>query len=738
VVGGLGHDDARELLASVIRGPLDELVGERIVAETRGNPLALLELPRGFRPAELAGGFGLGGTLSLSGRIEESFQRRLEALPAETQRLLLVAAAEPVGDPLLVWRAAKRIGMRVEAGDPAAAAGLVEFGRRVRFRHPLVRSAVYRAASPGDRRRVHGALAEATDPRVDPDRRAWHRAQATPGPDEDVAAELERSAGRAQARGGLAAAAAFLERAVELTLDPARRGERALAAAQAKQQAGAPDAALGLLAIAEEGPLDELQRARADLLSAQIAFAVNRGSDAPPLLLRAAKRLEPLDVVLARETYLDAFGAAMFAGRLSSGVGVLGVAEAARAAPSPPQPPRPADLLLDGLALLLTEGYTAGGPTLKRALSAFRDKPGFSSTELRWAWLAGRIAINLWDYETWAVLTARHVQVARETGALSELPVALNSQMGVETFAGELAAASSLVEELETVSGATGSHFPPYGALALAAFRGREAEVVQLTGANVEEIVRRGEGMGVAVTQWASALLYNGLGRYENALAAAEQASEYPEELALSTWVLVELIEAAARAGRPARAAEAIRQLSETTRAGGTDWALGIEARSRALLSERETAERRYREAIDRLGRTRVRVELARAPCVRRVAAPRAPATGRARAAAHRPRAVRVDGDRGVRRARRPRAARHRRARPQTHRPDQRPAHRAGDADRAARPRRPLQPRDRRPPVHQPAHRRVPPAQGLHQARHQLAQPARPRPPLLSHPRRGR
>jgi hypothetical protein len=362
VVHGLRHDDARELLASVIRGPLDELVGERIVAETRGNPLALLELPRGFIPAELAGGFGLGGTLSLSGRIEESYQRRLEALPAETQRLLLVAAAEPVGDPLLVWRAAKRMGMSVEAGDPAATAGLLEFGGQVRFRHPLVRSAVYRAASPGDRRRVHGALAEATDPKVDPDRRAWHRAQATPGPDEDVAAELERSAGRAQARGGLAAAAAFLERAVKLTLDPARRGERALGAAQAKGLAGDLDAALALLATAQAGPLDEFGRARVDLLRAQIAFAVERGGDAPALLLAAARRLEPLDATLARETYLDALSAALFVGHLSSGVGVLGVAEAARAAPPPPQPPRPADPLLDGLALLLTEGYTAAAP----------------------------------------------------------------------------------------------------------------------------------------------------------------------------------------------------------------------------------------------------------------------------------------------------------------------------------------------------------------------------------------
>ena len=264
-VGGLGEGDARELLGSVIGGPLDERVRDRIVAETRGNPLALLELPRGVP--------GVPGVPGLSGRIEESFRRRLEVLPAATQLLMLVAAAEPAGEPALVWRAAERLGIGAEALAPAADAGLLTIGERVVFRHPLVRSAVYRAAPPADRRAAHRALAGATDPQADPDRCAWHRAQATLGPDEDVAAELERSAGRAQARGGLAAAAAFLERAAALTLDPARRAERALAAAEAKYQAGAFDAALGLLGTAEAGPPDQLRRARADRLRGQIAFS---------------------------------------------------------------------------------------------------------------------------------------------------------------------------------------------------------------------------------------------------------------------------------------------------------------------------------------------------------------------------------------------------------------------------------------------------------------------------------
>jgi DNA-binding CsgD family transcriptional regulator/tetratricopeptide (TPR) repeat protein len=615
VVHGLRHDDARELLTSVIRGPLDELVGERIVAETRGNPLALLELPQGLTPAELAGGFGLGGTLPLSGRIEESFQWRLEALPAETQRLLLVAAAEPVGDPVLVWRAATRIGVSVEAGDPAAAAGLLEFGGRVRFRHPLMRSAVYRSALPGDRRRVHHALAEATDPEVDPDRRAWHRAQATPGPDDDVAAELERSAGRAQARGGLAAAA-FLERAAGLTPEPARRAERALAAAQAKQQAGAPDAALELLAIAEEGPLDELRRARVDLLRAQIAFAVNRGSDAPPLLLRAAKRLEPLDAALARETYLDAFGAAMFAGRLATGSGLLNVATTARAAPSSSQPPRAPDLLLDGLARRFTDGYAAGTPMLKRALGAFRSKDLPREEGLRWLWLACTTAVDLWDDEAWEVLADRHLQLVRDAGALALLPIALSTRGAVHMYAGELSAAAALLEEVKAVTEATASPLAPHGALALAALQGHEAEAAQLIDATVSDVERRGEGIGLAVVHWASSLLYNGLGRYEDALTAAQKANEHAEAQVGSMWAPVELVEAATRSGNPDRAAVALQELAEMTRASGTDWALGIEARSRALLSENEAAERLYREAIDRLGRTRVRVELARAHLV--------------------------------------------------------------------------------------------------------------------------
>ena len=613
VVEGLRDEDACELLASVIRGPLDDRIRDRIVAETRGNPLALLELPRGLTPAELAGGFGLPDAMALSGRIEESFQQRVDAQPKQTKLLLLVAAAEPVGDPILVRRAAERIGLSVEAPGPAEAAGLLELGARVRFRHPLVRSAVYRSAALTDRRSAHAALAKVTDPEVDPDRRAWHLAQAVAGPDEDVAAELERSAGRAQARGGLAAAAAFLERSAELTPDPARRGMRALDAAQATLQAGAFDPALVLLATAEAGPLDDLPRARIDLLRAQIAFASSRGNEAPPLLLAAARRLERLDAGLARETYLDAFSAAMFAGRLASGPGLLEVAQAARQAPPPPPQPRKGDMLLNGLAVLFTDGYPAAMPLSKRALQAFCSEDITVEEGLRWLWLASVTAADLWDDESWYVLSNRHVKIAREAGALSELPLALNSRVYVHMFAGELAAAASLVEEVQAVREATGSNLAAYGALGLAAWRGREGEAGDLIEASMREVVPRGEGIGVTVTQWASALLSNGLGKYQDALVAARQAGEHPQELGVANWGLTELVEAAARSGVTELAADALERLSAMTRASGTDWALGIEARSGALLNEGDAAERLYLEALDRLGRTSIRVELARA-----------------------------------------------------------------------------------------------------------------------------
>jgi DNA-binding CsgD family transcriptional regulator len=612
VVDGLGDDDARVLLASVIRGPLDERVRETIVAETRGNPLALLELPRGLTPAELAGGFALAEAQPLADRIQQSFLRRARSLPPRSQRLLLTAAAEPLADVALLWRAAERLGVGPDAVGSAEAAGLIEVGARVRFRHPLVRSAIYRAATPDDRREVHHALAEATDPEADPDRQAWHRAHAAGGLDEAVAADLERSADRAQSRGGVAAVAAFLARAAELTPDPARRGARALAAAQAKLEAGAPEAAHALLATAELTPLDELQRARLQRLRAQIAFALRRGGDAPALLLDAAKRLVPLDPGLARETCLEALAAALFAGPLGDGRELLQVVHAT---PPGSNPPAAIDLLLNGVATWATEGYAAAVAPLREALEAFRHDDGDNPANDRWLWLACRVAADLWEHEIWDELATSGVRRARESGALSILPIAASYRAGVHVHAGEFAEAWALLEEADAVTQATNTALLVQAKQMVAAYRGDEAEALELIAAGRPEATARGQGMALSMIECANALLFNGLGRYEEALAAAERACAH-DELSLYALALVELVEAAARSNRPELAATALERLSERTQASGTDWALGLQARSRALLTDGPSAEPFYEEAVERLARGRVAPHLARAQLV--------------------------------------------------------------------------------------------------------------------------
>ena len=612
-VAGLPDADARALLESALAGPLDARAADLIVSETGGNPLALLELSRGLTPVELAGGFGLPFAAPLPSRIGDSFRRQLDALPDPTRRLLLVAAADPSGDPVLVRRAAGRLGIPPQAAGPAVEAGLLEFRARVWFRHPLLRSAVYRSASPQHRQEAHLALAEVTDPRIDPDRRAWHRAKAAVAPDEEVAAELESSAGRAQARGGLAAAAAFLERAVELTADPARRTERALAAAQASLQAGASGKARELLDVAEAGRLDELQAGRADLLDGQATFVSSLGSDAPPLLLKAAKRLEQLDLGLARETYLSAWMAAVFAGRLAGAGDLLEVSRAARALPAAADPPRPPDLILDGLTLLVTDGPAAAAPALRHVVSAFTD-PGIAAAEgLRWGWFAQAAASALWDDDAWHAMLARQVRLAHDAGALDQLPIMLGLLGTATVWSGDFAAAASLIADADAVCEATGSRAAPSAAMMLASLRGNQAEAAPLIEATIARAASGGQGMAVAYAHWAAAILANGLGRYEEARAAARHASEDTFTLHISMWALPELVEAAARSGNTEVAAGALERLAETTQAGGTDFGLGLEARCRALLSGGATAGELYREAIDRLGRTRLRPELARA-----------------------------------------------------------------------------------------------------------------------------
>jgi DNA-binding CsgD family transcriptional regulator len=608
-IKGLPERDARALLDAALTGPVDVRVREQIVAETRGNPLALLELPRSSTPAHLAGGFGLPG--ALPGRIEDSFRSRVAALPVQARRLLLLAAADPTGDPVLVWRAAGRLGIGALAAAPAAEAGLAEFGARVQFRHPLVRSAVYQSASVQERQEAHRALADATNRQTDPARRAWHRAQAAAGSDEEVAAELEDSAGRAQARGGLAAAAAFGERAALLTPDLPRRADRTLVAAQASLRAGAFGKALELVAMAEAGPLDELQGARADWLRGQVAFASGPGGDAPLLLLKAARRLESLDPGLARETYLDAWQAALFAGHLAGGGDLEEVSRAALSLPPPEPPPRVADLLLDGLALLVTDGPAVAAPALREAISAFADPDVPLADRLRWSWWIPVASLPLWDGEGYRLIVPP-LQLARDVGELDQLPMLLNVLAVATALRGDLAAAAALIAEADAAREATAARLVAYAAMVLAAFRGSQAEAVPLIEATLEQAANLGQGAAVTWAYWVTAVLHNGLGRYQEALVAARQAAGH--RLAhLSMWALPELVVAAARTGNTALARDALDQLSEWTQAGQTDWGLGVEARSRALLSEGGAADRLYLEAIDRLGRTGMRPDLARA-----------------------------------------------------------------------------------------------------------------------------
>ncbi len=615
-VRGLNEHDARSLLGSVAPGWIDERIRSRILAEARGNPLALVELPHGSTAADLAGGFVRPDAQLPASRIEQSFLSRVRSLPPATRRLLLIAAAEPVGEAALLRGAAERLGIGVDAESPALDAGLIELGTHVRFRHPMVRSASYRAATPADRKEVHHALAEVTD--ADPDRRAWHRAHATAVPDEAVAVELVAAADRARARGSAAAAAAFLKRAMELTPDASLRCTRALAAAQAKFEAAAPEAAYQLARVAELGPLDELDRARLARLHARIVFTRSRNGEAIPLFLDAAKHLEPHDAALARETYLEALAAAISAGRLDDGQTVRDAAEAAHSAPRGPSPPRETDLLLEALSTRLTAGYAASVKQLRRALRAFQtDAWGSRNDVARRLWPACPVAPELlapelWDDGAWHELSGCAVRLARNAGALAVLPLALAHRAAVHVQAGEFADAAALIDEADAISRATGSARQGCTSLMLVAWRDEERQAMNAIDSGVRTAMAKGEGRTLGQAAYFTAVLCNGLARYDVALEHAQRACAY-EDLGCFGWYLAESVEAGVRGGDRDAAVAALARLVETTDAAGTDWALGVQARSRALLSEGEAAERLYREAIERLDRTRIRVELARA-----------------------------------------------------------------------------------------------------------------------------
>jgi DNA-binding CsgD family transcriptional regulator/tetratricopeptide (TPR) repeat protein len=611
-VNGLQSADARDLLGAALRSPLDERVADRIVAETRGNPLALLQLSGGRSSAELAGGFGSPKQMPPPDQFQDSLLRRIDDLPEQIRLLLALAAADPTGDPELARRAIGCLGMAAEVAEHTDATKFLDFGRHVVFRQPQARSAAYWAVPPSSRRQVHAALAEATNSDADPDRRVWHLAQATSDHDEKVAEGLEHSAGRAQSRGGLAAAAAFLERSMALTADPARRTERTLAATRINMRGGRFGKALELLVVAEAGPLDDFSSARVDLLRGQIVFASGLGSDAPLLLLKAAKRLESVDIELARSAYMSAWTAALFAGRFAGAGDLEEVSHAARALPRAADPPGLLDLVLDGLALLVTDGPAAAGQTLRRAANAASSADISLEEGPQWGWMA-QAACALWDDDTWRSMRIRQVQLARDSGALGQLPIALGALGTAAAWSGDFATAAALAAEADEVGETTGVRSSPFTATLLASLRGDQAAALPLIEAMIAEATASEQGIEVTYAHWAAAILGNGLGRYDDAKVAAQQAAQDTPVLCISMWALPELIEAAVRTGETQLAADALRQLAETTQAGGTDFGLGMEARSRALLSEGEHAESFYRQAIDLLSRTQLRPELARA-----------------------------------------------------------------------------------------------------------------------------
>ena len=611
VLGGLGDADARLLLEEAVPGGLDEEVRERILAEANGNPLALLELPRGLTPAELAGGFGLPDEPELSSRIEQTFLRRVQVLPPDTRRALLIAAAEAVGDAAVIAQAAGRLGVGAAGLIPAEDAGLVELGGRVRFRHPLVRTAAYRSATPSERREAHDALAAATDPERDPDRRAWHRAHAAAGPDESVASELERSASRAQARGGVAAAAAFLERAAELSPDAVQRGARALAAARLKLDVGALDATERLLTAATSAPLEELDRARAERLRAQLAYARTRGSETPALFSAAAKRLEPLDPELARETHLEALWAALRGGAFAKDPGVVAAAEAAMLG-SGREPARAIDLMLEAVVARATRGYAPALSAAARALAAFRAE-GSRRENLAWCWLAYWLALDLWEDDTCEAIASGAGRVARESGYLTALPFALNYAAAFPIMRGEFGIAEQMMRERDTIIAATRSTYTVSISVLLTAWRGDRETTYKLRAPTIRAGTARGEGFVVEkLAEWAVAVLHNGLGEYADAAAAAQRACD-SDLLGFGNWVLPELIEAAVRSGDRPAAEVAFARLAERSRPSATEWARGIEAATHALVSDGAEAEALHLEAIDRLGRPRLAVLHARA-----------------------------------------------------------------------------------------------------------------------------
>jgi DNA-binding CsgD family transcriptional regulator len=610
-VDGLGDHDARALLGEALPGPIDPRVQDQIIAEARGNPLALRELPRSMTPAEAAGGFRLAQSMPLEHRIEASVLSQLEALPEPARLLLLLAAADPTGDPGLLWRARTLLSIDLEHVAAAEASDALTVGPRVSFRHPLVRSAVYRGASHEDRTRVHAALADATYVDRDPDRRAWHRANATLLPDEDVAADLERSASRARQRGGVAAAAAFLERAAALTPDDRPRADRLIAAAEAKHDAGASDAALRLLDSARDVQLTARQAALGARLRARAEYAIHRDRDGARRLLAAAQGLEAHDPVLARDTYIEALAAALYGGRLGDEETVAAVSNAILDATAADRSDRARDLILRGQALLAAQGQEAAMPTLRRALKAYLHE-SLDGLELHWMWFASRAAQDLWDADGMRVLAARQVELARAAGVMTVLPIALSLQMVAQTLGGDLAAAEASCDEIDVLRTAMGHSVPPTGRMFLAAYRGQIAETEALAAQVRADGEARREGYAVSAANFAEAILYNGYGRYAEAMESARRELPYTHELNHAMRALLELVEAAVRTGERSLAEEALDRLAGVTRPLESDYALGVLEMAQAQLCDGAGAEALFGQALERFERARIPIMVGR------------------------------------------------------------------------------------------------------------------------------
>jgi DNA-binding CsgD family transcriptional regulator len=637
-VPGLEPHDARLLLESVAPGPMDKDIRERFVSEARGNPLALIALSRGLTSLEFAGGFGMPPHSSLTKRIEDSFVRRIERLPRPAKLSLLVAALEPVGDRRLHQQAIETMGIDIEAIAPAIEDGLIKLGGQIEFLHPLVRSAVVAASSLDDRRAAHRALAANTNPAADPDRRAWHLAEATLGLDEDVADELVRSARRARARGGMAAGAAFHARSAELTPDPTMRSRRALMAAEDTFRAGGTTMALELLELADIALLDDHQRARAELVRAHASSTTSRGRGAAAHLLFVAKMLEPHDGETAIATYSSALLAALSAGTLAVTVGVSEVAKAVLSA-DPAQPlSQPAQAALDalrGLASLIVYGYNVAAPALTQALEklvacataddshhvaepdprrGLGEEAAPIGGTLQWMPIACLLARTLLNDDAYDALTTRALDISRRHGSFDRLPLLMAERTSLLLFSGRTAEAGLLAYEMEPLIQATGTPTSLTRSGWIATFRGDESTKLEVTERLRPQISERGEGQWFVAVAWQDALLYNSLGRFPEALTAAESAAGHPFDLGLAGWILPEHIEAAVRSGALDRAESSLRTLETIASASGSQWARGLYARCEALVStDDDRAEARYRDAIELLDQTGIRTALARA-----------------------------------------------------------------------------------------------------------------------------